>query len=86
METTAATCSLMSILPRKSATKCGHQPDMDDKTRVGACTGCPESRDRDVNAAKNMKLVFDAQVAGDTRGKLVGFISPQYYYGPRLMK
>jgi len=47
--------------------KCGHQLDMNDETRVGACTGCPESWDRDVNAAKNMKLVFNAQVAGAPR-------------------
>jgi len=46
--------------------KCHAQLDMDDKTRVGTCTGagCDNKCDRDVNAAKNIRAVFDARVSG----------------------
>jgi len=43
---------------------CGGQLEMNQATRMGDCAKCRKSWDRDMNAARNIRAVFNAQVAG----------------------
>ena len=43
---------------------CGEQLEMNQATRMGDCAKCRKSWDRDMNAARNIRAVFNAQVAG----------------------